>query len=47
MDTVIAHAPVVGVVALCVGIAFVLSAIVSFILSRRLKLFEPPASADV
>jgi hypothetical protein len=36
-----------GVVALCVGIAFVLSAAVSFILSRRLKLFEPPATSDV
>jgi hypothetical protein len=36
-----------GVVALCVGIGFVLSAVVSFILSRRLKLFEPPATSDV
>ena len=33
-----------GVVALCVGIAFVLSAVISFILSRRLKLFEVPES---
>ena len=31
-----------GIVALCVGIAFVLSAVVSFIVSRRLKLFETP-----
>ena len=36
-----------GVVALCVGVGFVISAVVSFILSRRLKLFEPPAVADV
>ena len=32
-----------GVVALCVGIGFVLSAVISFVLSRRLKLFESPA----
>lgn len=36
-----------GMVALCVGIGFVLSAVVSFILSRRLKLFEPPGEASV
>jgi len=35
-----------GVVALCVGIGFVLSAVLSFILSRRLKLFEPPEAAN-
>ncbi len=36
-----------GVVALCVGIGFVVSAIVSFILSRRLRLFEPPETSNV
>ena len=34
-----------GMVALCVGIGFVLSAVVSFIVSRRLKLFEPHGEA--
>jgi hypothetical protein len=34
-----------GVVALCVGIGFVVSAIISFVLSRRLKLFDAPAAA--
>jgi hypothetical protein len=34
-----------GVVALCVGIGFVVSAIISFILSRRLKLFDNPAES--
>ena len=34
-----------GVVALCVGIGFVLSAVISFVLSRRLKLFESPAES--
>ena len=36
-----------GVVALCVGIGFVLSAVISFVLSRRLKLFESPESTSV
>ena len=36
-----------GVVALCVGIGFVLSAVVSFVISRRLKLFEPPEPSNV
>ena len=36
-----------GVVALCVGIGFVLSAVVSFIVSRRLKLFEVPEAPSV
>lgn len=36
-----------GVVALCVGIGFVVSAVVSFILSRRLKLFEVPETPSV
>ena len=31
-----------GIVAICVGLGFVLSAVVSYILSRRLKLFESP-----
>ncbi|MEK6374926.1 MAG: hypothetical protein AABO58_19800 [Acidobacteriota bacterium] len=36
-----------GVVALCVGIGFVASAVVSFIVSRRLKLFEVPEAPSV
>jgi hypothetical protein len=36
-----------GVVAISVGVGFVLSAIVSFILSRRLRLFEPPEVSNV
>lgn len=31
-----------GIVGICVGIGFVLSAVISFILSRRLKLLESP-----
>ena len=34
-----------GIVALCVGIGFIFSGIVSFVLSRRLKLLEPPTEA--
>jgi hypothetical protein len=34
-----------GIVGICVGVGFVLSAIISFILSRRLKLFESPETA--
>lgn len=37
----------IGVVALCVGIGFVISAVVSFIVSRRLKLFEVPETPTV
>jgi hypothetical protein len=37
----------IGVVALSVGIGFVASAVVSFILSRRLKLFEVPETPSV
>jgi hypothetical protein len=36
-----------GVVALSVGIGFVASAVVSFIVSRRLKLFEVPEAPSV
>jgi hypothetical protein len=36
-----------GIVALCVGIGFVFSAIVAFILSRRLKLLEAPETPSV
>jgi len=33
---------VIGVLGICIGIGFVLSAIVSYALSHRLGLFEPP-----
>jgi len=36
-----------GIIALCVGLGFVLSAVVSYILSRRLKLFEVPETPAV
>ncbi len=36
-----------GVVALCVGLGFVLSAIVSYVVSRRLKLLEAPEAPGV
>jgi hypothetical protein len=36
-----------GMIALCVGVGFVLSAVVAFILSRRLKLLEAPEPPSV
>jgi hypothetical protein len=36
-----------GVLALSLGIGFVLAAVVSFMLSKRLGLFEPPATTPI